>query len=387
MSDFDRLTGELEARLDQLVNSTLECLSQRVPGWLTETAFAREQIADVTRVSLQTQLRAFRHNVLPESCPEGDAAAARMVARVGELELFSNGYRSAQMVLWEAWFCLIEDSTQLDAAVRREFLTRGSDFFFRYADLLADYVAEVYQQELTKLRASGEQRRFHAIKALLDGESLTAAPLDIDLAQHHLGLLAWGPEGPQAARDLATSVGHRLLLVAPIEGNWWGWISGTRPFERDEQRTLERFQPRPAAGIALGMQEFGAQGFRTTHRQAQRARQLAPASEASLTRYADVAVEALASENAAEARSFLARELGVLDDESTRSRQIRETLVAYFAAEHNAASAAATLGVHQQTVANRLRAAEERLGHSVGSRRVELEIALRLRAALDGTQS
>jgi len=53
-------------------------------------------------------------------------------------------------------------------------------------------------------------------------------------------------------------------------------------------------------------------------------------------------------------------------------------------ASPTAASAAATLGVHQQTVANRLRAAEERLGHSVGSRRVELEIALRLRAALDG---
>jgi hypothetical protein len=388
MSDFDRLTGELEARLDQLVDSTLERLSQRVPAWLTETAFSREQIADVTRVSLQTQLRAFRHNDLPDSCPEGDAAAARMVARVGELELFSNGYRSAQMVLWEAWFCLIEDSTQLDAAERRALLSRGSDFFFRYADLLADYVAEVYQQELTKLHASGEQRRFHAIKALLDGESLTAAPgtLDLDLAQHHLGLLAWGPEGPSAARDLAAAVGRRLLLVAPIEGSWWGWISGTRPFGREEQRTLERFQPGPGAAVALGMQEFGAQGFRTTHRQAQRARQLAPGGEASLTRYADIAVEALASENASEARSFVARELGVLDDESTRSRQIRATLAAYFAAEHNAASAAATLGVHQQTVANRLRAAEERLGHSVGSRRVELEIALRLRAALDGAQ-
>jgi DNA-binding PucR family transcriptional regulator len=126
------------------------------------------------------------------------------------------------------------------------------------------------------------------------------------------------------------------------------------------------------------MQEYGLHGFRITRRQAQRARQLA-AAEPSLTRYSDVAVETLASENPEEARSFVDRELGELGADSAVSARIRETLAAYFAAGHNAASATTTLGVHQQTVANRLRAAEERLGHPIGSRRVELELALRLR--------
>ena len=98
--------------------------------------------------------------------------------------------------------------------------------------------------------------------------------------------------------------------------------------------------------------------------------------------YADVAIEALASSNRQEARSFIAHELRGIDDGSTASMRIRETILAYFAAEQNAASAAAALGIHQQTVANRLRAAEERLGHPVVSRRVELETALRLRACL-----
>jgi PucR C-terminal helix-turn-helix domain len=319
-----------------------------------------------------------------KSCPERDATAARTVARVGELEFFSHGYRAAQVVLWQAWFALVEDSSQLDAAQRRGFLVRGSDFFFRYADLLGDYVAEVYQEELTKLRGNGAQRRFLAIKAVLEGDSLNdpSGPLDLDLGQYHLGLLAWGPQGASAARDLAEAVGRRLLLVAPIEGSWWGWISGTRRFEHHEERTLQRYQPPPGAGLALGMQEAGPPGFRTTHRQAQRAAQLASGAQPSLTRYADVTVEALASENVKEARSFVARELGALEDESARSSQIRETLSAYFAAEYNAASAAATLGVHPQTVANRLRAAEERLGHPVAARRVELEVALRLRSVL-----
>ena len=46
------------------------------------------------------------------------------------------------------------------------------------------------------------------------------------------------------------------------------------------------------------------------------------------------------------------------------------------------AAAAAALGVHEQTVAARLRAVEERTGRSVAARRAELETALRLREYL-----
>ena len=98
-------------------------------------------------------------------------------------------------------------------------------------------------------------------------------------------------------------------------------------------------------------------------------------------------VEALISENQEEACNFVARELGELNEETTSSRRIRETLAAYFASEHNAASAAAKLGIHQQTVANRLRAAEERLGHQIGTRRLELELALRLRRTIGERQA
>ncbi len=57
---------------------------------------------------------------------------------------------------------------------------------------------------------------------------------------------------------------------------------------------------------------------------------------------------------------------------------LRQTLRAYFAAERNASSTAAALGVSRQTVINRLRVVEERLGRSLGSCAVEVEAALRL---------
>jgi hypothetical protein len=384
MSEFNRLVGEMQARLDRLADLTLERLEERFSARVNETAFSSAQVVEFSRASIATQLLAFERGELPGHCPEPDGVAARAAAAVGEIEVLSGGYRAAQMTLWEAWFALVEDSPGLAVKERRELLSRGSDFFFRYADLLGGYVAAVYREEALKLRGNSEQRRFLAVKALLEGSSAAASAtgLDLDLEQHHLGLLAWGEAGGRAARELAKALHRPLLIVAPIRDSWWAWISGAQPFGRSEETTIEHFAPPPGASLSLGLQEFGYEGFRVTHRQAQRARLLASAAERSLTRYADVAVEALASENQQEARSFIARELGPIGDDSSASQRIRETLSAYFAAEHNAASAAATLGVHQQTVANRLRVAEERLGHPVGTRRVELEVALRLRAAL-----
>lgn len=387
MSEFDRLIGEMEARLDAFVDSTFERVGQRYPNWATDSAFSREQVADFVRASLATQLRAFSRDALPKSCPDLDAAAARTVARVGEIEPFSGGYRAAQVTLWQTWFCLVEDSG-LEGSERRELLTRGSDFFFRYADLLGDFVTSIYRERQLALRANGAQRRFNAVKALLEGDPLaiSSGGLDLDIRQHHLGLISWGEAADEGPRALASELGRPLLILAPLLDTRWAWISGTRPLEDAERRLIGRFQAPPGSCLAIGLDEFGEQGFRTTHRQAQRARLLASDGDATLTRYADIAVEALASENPEEARNFVTREIGPIDDDSTRSREFRETLAAYFAAEHNAASAAATLGIHQQTVANRLRAAEDRLGHSIGSRRVELELALRLRRTL-GSQA
>jgi DNA-binding PucR family transcriptional regulator len=135
--------------------------------------------------------------------------------------------------------------------------------------------------------------------------------------------------------------------------------------------------------VAIGLEGAGPEGFRSSHRQALRARRFGAEVGPELLFYDSVAVEVLAIENEEDARAFVAHQLRGIEDDSVTSRRIRETLEAYFAAEHNAASAGAALGVHQQTVANRLRAAEERLGGAIGPRRVELEVALRLKACLD----
>ncbi|HEX3734219.1 MAG TPA: helix-turn-helix domain-containing protein [Solirubrobacterales bacterium] len=379
--EFRALAARLEAGLDALAVAIRERLREALPTWMTETVFAEEEIADFIRASLGAQLCGFRRGILPERSPRVDFIGARVVAEVGELKLLLSGYRIAQMSLWDAWLDLVEGSAG-GAGARRQLLRHGSEYFFRYAGLLSDYVSDIYQRELEQAARTGEQRRIYAIRALLEGESLAGAQLDLDLEQHHIGVVAWGEEGEAAARELAAALGRPLLTVGPLNKNWWGWISGTRGLDASQEGTLRRFRPAGSAGLAIGLEAFGEAGFRATNRQALRARWIARNLDRPVVHYGDVAVEALASENHHDARAFVANELRGIDDDSQTSQRIRETIVAYFAADHNAASAAAALGIHHQTVANRLRVAEERLGHPVGARRVELETALRLRLCL-----
>jgi len=380
--DFVRLAMALEGQLDKLSGATLEGLRVEAPIWASAEAIGEEEVAAFVRASLGAQVQSFRRRALPERCPDVDAHGARAIARLGDLKAMLSGYRIAHMVLWEAWLDLIEASGA-EPAVRRGLLRYGSRFFFRYAGVLGDYVADNYQLELEQSLRSGEQRRFQVVKGLLEGRSSLGAELDLNLEQHHLGVLAWGAGGQDAARELAASMGRLLLLVSPFERVWWGWLSGAQPLDPAAEGAVRDLAPPPGTGLAAGLDGFGESGFRATHRQAQRARRIALRLGISVVLYADVAVEALLGDNTADARAFVEHELHGIEDDSVASRRIRETISAYFAAEHNAASAAAVLGVHQQTIANRLRAAEERIGHPVASRRVELETALRLRASLD----
>ena len=379
-AEFDRLVNELEGRLDFLAAEGLEAMRGRVPRWVSETDSVWEQLGDCIRGTLRTEWAAFRDGVLPGRLPDIDATVLVIAARVGDLTSLLAGYRFSQMALWGSWFELVEASID-DEPTKRDLLRHGSDYFFKYADLVSRYMAEGYQRSVERSAANGEHQRFQEMKTLLEADPLASSHFDLDLNLYHLGLVAWGEGADKAVRKLAAELGRPVLLRLRLHDSWFGWISGARPLTSHEQAQLQRFKPGDRIRIAFGLEGFGESGFRSTNHQALRAQWVARAGPA-VIHYGDVAMEALATEAETDAKAFVAHELRGIDDGSAPSERLRETLVAYFDAELNAASAAAALGVHHQTVTNRLRAAEERLGHPLGSRQLELALALRLRSSL-----
>jgi hypothetical protein len=381
LTEFISCSARMEEELEQIATAIQGRLQDLVSGWPAEAVFASGEASDCLHRSLGAQIRSFRRGSLPEACPKADVACAETAAKIGTLKLLLDGYRTIQTGVWQFWFELVEGCAP-DPETRDELLRHGMEFFTRYAELLRERVTEVFQGAIEQMSRGGDQRRLHAVRAMLEGRQDEADQLDVDPEQHHLGVVAEGAEGELAVRQLAEALQRPLLMVGPIGRSWWAWIAGSRPLAAADERVLRGFVPIADARLAVGLEAFGAEGFRSTHKQAIRAQAVAGKAPEPLTYFGDVAVTALASASLGDARAFVLHELRGIDQETPGDQRIRETILAYFAAGHNAASAAAALGVHQQTVTNRLLAAEERLGRSVASRRVELETALRLRSLL-----
>jgi hypothetical protein len=383
-AEFERLVGLLEGRLDHLAVEGLEAMRGRVPHWVSETDEIWRQLGECIHGTLRTEWAAFRDGYLPGRLPDIDATLIVIAARIGDLSSLLAGYRFAQVALWGSWFELIEASDG-EERVKRELLRHGSQYFFQYADLVNRYMAEGYQRSVERAAAQGEHHRFQALKTLLEADPLSGVHLELDLSSHHLGCVAWGEGAEEAVRALGARLDRSVQLTPRLQDNWWGWLSGSQPLDTDQHAELRRFDPGPGIRIAFGLEGFGENGFRATNHQALRAQWVAPPGPSAI-HYEDVAVETLATESEGDARAFVAHELHGIDDPSAASARLRETLAAYFAAEMNAASAGAALGVHHQNVTNRLRVIEERIGRPLGSRHLELAVALRLRTALSGDE-
>jgi len=267
-----------------------------------------------------------------------------------------------------------------DPARRRALLAHGSDFFFDYATRLSHLTLTEYTHQRDLMLSDREHRRVHLVHELLDGNDVDPAALGYDPSGANLAFVAWGDAAAEAARAVADALSRPLLLVGVWGDDRWGWLGGSVGPESIAR--LARADLPDGAALAFGDDASGPRGFALSHQQARQAERAGRRAGRALTHYSEVALESLAAADADAAAAFVAHELAGLDGDDVRSTRLRQTLRAWFAAGHNAAAAAAALGVHEQTVAQRLRTVEERTGRPVGARRAELETALRLRDLL-----
>lgn len=244
-------------------------------------------------------------------------------------------------------------------------------------------IVNEHQRELERIARSPNQRLAERIRRLLAGEPADGAELGYELDMWHLGVIATGLNAQQAVRKLSEELGCHVLVVSRSEETVWAWFGDQRkPAMADIVRLLLA-KSRTNVSLAIGEPAIGIKGFRLTHRQAQAALLVALRKPQWLTRYADVALLALALRDEMLARSLVDIYLSPLDGSRKSSPVLRQTLRAYFAAERNASPAAAALGVARHTIENRLRKVEDRLGRRLTTCLAELEIAIRVEECAD----
>lgn len=273
---------------------------------------------------------------------------------------------------------LVQEAEQADIpnkALRRLLAVQAT-----LGDRLLEAVSEEHGREAKARPTTPEERGREYVKGLLAGRQPTGEiDLGYDLDAHHLGLMAEGEGAYEVMREVAKRLDRRLLAGRREEEPVWAWWLGGRcPLGVDE--TLKALSDVLAGPIVVTVGEpgEGLPGWRLSHRQAKAALPIAVRKGQSILRYADVILLASILRDDLVTTSLHQLYLEPLERLRDGGKAARETLRAYFAAERNISSTAATLGVDRRTVTNRIRAIESLFGRPIKEFETDLETALRL---------
>ncbi len=313
-----------------------------------------------------------------EPPPQATAFARELARRNVPVADLGHAYRVAQRALWR--WALDEVHERLDdpkvVAVAVEEL---ADAVFATGDVFITSVMHRYALERDRWLRSAEAVRAATVQELLHGGPVDVAAaskrLRYELRQEHEGYVVWAEGDSALPEAAAAAVGGPRALVVPMGV---GVVAGWAPvgvIDPDAAGT---------ASVALGARGSGVAGFRTTHHEAMEARRVAKILHcgATPTRYEDIALLGLLTQDLEQARMFARRRLGPLIAEDDATQRLAETLQTVLEERGSPRRAAKRLGVHENTVAKRLRTIETLAGDRAGGPPAELLAALMIREAL-----
>jgi DNA-binding PucR family transcriptional regulator len=252
------------------------------------------------------------------------------------------------------------------------------DFQALLLETLMERVSAEYGRELQRTARTLEQRRAERVRSLLAGEA--GEPPELNYAFEklwHLGVIARGARAREFVRGLESGSVKRLFLVVQDKESLWAWVgSESRSAVENLSRSL-RGAATGGVSVALGEPSEGMRGWRLTHRQAQAALLIVLRGRSTIVRYTDHMLLVAVLQDPTLARSLEEIYLLPLASHSDGGCVWRATLRAYFDAQGNAATAAASLGVDRSTVSRRLHEIGHRLGRTINPCQGDLNLALR----------
>jgi DNA-binding PucR family transcriptional regulator len=390
---------ELAERAAEIAAAVNAYTSERLPDLLSNP-----EALEVNRASTEASIRDFAEVLLAGADPTEAVrltpptlAYAQDGAQHGTpLTTLMRSYRLAHAATSQHFHAILEahagNAGDLNLAAEL-----GSAWMFAYVDAALCLVEQVYTAERDRWMRSAAASQAETIRTILAGE-----PIDSDVATRrlrhevdrvHVAAIAWldaHEEGRNtqamleaAIRDLAVAIGNQKPLVHPLGilsvAAWISSHSDVPSKVLDELRF--RTATAPGVRVAVGEPARGLAGFRTSHveaLEAQRVAVLAGRPAGSVTRYNSISLRAIATVDMDQSRAFVRRELGRLGAGDETTRRLAATLRTYLDENCSRGRTAKRLHIHENTVAYRIRQAEEILGRSLEKRTLELRAALSL---------
>ena len=390
----------VERDADSIAGGIAELLMREVPA-ISPDPETREDILRRGRAGLLAWARAFVRGVSPNEVesPTEAYAYARALARRGvPLDVLLRIHRLALGVLLQAWEERLgptESAEQLLAATKRSI-----EVNFQFHDALMEGLSAEYQHERERWVRGAEALRRETISAILAEQPIetdsASSILGYDLRRHHIGLVLWAqptPEDPQviprlerAATAAAAHLEASRPLMLPVDGStMWAWTGRDAEPVRGLIDSLAAAPNADSVSIAVGAPGQGVTGFRRTHRDALDTARVALVSRrrpGTVMAFHSVELAALFAGDPERTRRFVHEQLGALGRDDDESARLRATLMIYLEENGSRVSTAKRIGVHPNTVANRIRTCRELLERDLGREQVLLMVALALAATL-----
>ena len=389
--ELRRTAAELLGNVSSYADDMLDYILERIPE-----AGADDDLRGLTLGSCSSNLEAalsmVRHgiDVSAATAPVTALEHARaMAARGYSVDVMLRFYRIGHAYFSERILAGITDFVP-DPALALAVVANLQRYAFAYVDRISSEVAAEYVAELDRMQNRVRAARTDAVRGLIAGDQIDLGRAERTLSHRLTGwqtaFVCWTDRDDADLARVGTAVGAHFgslhpLLVPDGAQALWGWVSTTRaPAVAPEDLAPLADQIPKMVRISIGTPAQGPGGFRDSHAQAQRGRRIVELSGrgAPVTSYAEIALVDTMSGDLDLARAFVATELGALAVKGRREEEERRALLAVLDAQGGLAAAAEELGVHRNTVLQRMRRAEERRGRPATDRVAELHAALRL---------
>jgi hypothetical protein len=366
----------VEARRTEIVQAILARVHSVGTGGINSDA---EYLAGV-RAAVET---AIDHTILAagtgdeqsSSVPDPVLAQTRLAARRRTpLDRVLRRYLAGHSVLSDF---IVEEAERCGASARvlRQVLRSQA----AETDRIVALISDAYRQEVDAMSSRPAPKRLaERVRGLLAGELLDPAGLGYEFARWHVGFAVQGGERQEVIQDIVSRFDAVRLVVDGDAKQVWAWVGlRNRPAPA---ATVEGLRTALPDGVEIGVGEpgRGAIGWRLTHEQAKGALTVVMRREDQIARYADVALLAAALRDELLTSSLKALYVDPLNDARDGGGALRHTLRAYLWADRNVTSTAAALGVSRNTVHNRLRTIEARIGQLRPIHSADLVLALQL---------
>lgn len=371
-----------------------------------------DDMADETQSSCRANI-ALVVTMLPEAVdPAGVTPPTDTLHYVREfvhrgfpVETLLGVYRVGHGAFWQLWLERMRAGID-NRDVLAEAIAYCSAWTFGYVDAISGPLATAYVAEKDRWARSAAAQRAEEVALVLEGRPLdeqrTSARLRYELGRRHLAYVVWAEEAGEfgdagsvlgrAAAAIARALGCSAPLVVPAGRNLvtgWAAVPPGDVDPLDATAALSAELTRCGVRVAFGEPAHGVEGFRRSHTEAQTAHRVAALAQrgaGARVRFDDVALTALLTTDLAEARRFVARELGPLAEDTDAMRRLVATVRVFLEEGASFVRAARRLSVHENTVAYRVKRAADLLGHAVDQGALRLHVALLLCETLRRTE-